>query len=268
MSWREVLRAAQRNAEGELLVCPCCGGSFRRFLPAGGRRKVPNRKCPGCGSLERHRAIWLYMTNRTCPGCGSLERHRAIWLYMTNRTNLGRGPIRMLHFAPRPCLQKLLEAMPEVDYVTADLDSPRAALRMDLTDILFRDEVFDAVLCVHVLEHVQDDRRAMREVWRVLKPGGWAVLHSPVDRTREATLEDPGIVSPEDRERLYGQWDHVRAYGRDYARRLAEAGFEVTCDDYLRGLGLEAARRHRLGSELDIYFCVKQGAKAGHAGRL
>jgi SAM-dependent methyltransferase len=231
---------AERSAARGALICPCCGGRFERFLPAGSRRKVPNRKCPGCGSLERHRAIWLYMLNRT---------------------NLMTARLRVLHFAPLPALGDLLAAMDNVEHVTADLDSPRAALHMDITDILFRDEVFDAVLCVHVLEHVEDDRAAMREVFRVLRPGGWAILHSPVDRTQRHTLEDPSVTAPEDRERLFGQKDHVRAYGRDYADRLTQAGFCVMLDSYLRRLGPEVAERHRLGRELEIYFCLKPGRR-------
>lgn len=222
-------------------ICPCCGGRFGRFLPAGGAVKRPNRKCPGCGSLERHRAVWLYVKSRT---------------------NLLSADLRLLHFAPMPALHSILGSMPNLHYITADLNSPRAALKMDITDILFRDDVFDAVLCIHVLEHVEDDRRAMREVFRVLKPGGWAILHSPVDPARDRTLEEPGIVTAEERERLYGQKDHVRAYGCDYKDRLEEAGFRVTLDDYVRTLGPEVIARHRLGRELGLYFCVKP-----HAGR-
>jgi SAM-dependent methyltransferase len=218
------------------LICPCCGARCAEFLPAGGRRKLPNRKCPGCGSLERHRALWLYMVNRT---------------------NLLRDQLRVLHFSPMPALRALLGGLPNVDCVTADLDGVRAELRMDMADNLFRDDVFDAVLAVHVLEHVPDDRRAMREAFRVLKPGGWAILHSPIEPGREVTFEDPSIVTPEERERVFGQRDHVRAYGHDYPLRLRQAGFHVRRDNYLRRLGPEVAARHRLGSELEVFFCVK-----------
>ncbi|MHC4592179.1 MAG: methyltransferase domain-containing protein, partial [Planctomycetota bacterium] len=124
---------AEAGGEDAALACPCCGGRFRTFLPAGGVRKKPNRKCPGCGSLGRHRALWLYMVNRT---------------------NLMSAELRFLHFSPLPALSELLGSLANVDYVTADIASPYAALKMDITDILFRDEVFDAVLCIHVLEHV------------------------------------------------------------------------------------------------------------------
>ncbi|MHC4789395.1 MAG: class I SAM-dependent methyltransferase, partial [Planctomycetota bacterium] len=128
--------------------------------------------------------------------------------------------------------------------------------------------VFDVVLCIHVLEHVEDDRRAMREIFRVLKPGGWAILHSPVDKMRERTLEDRSVTSPERREQLYGQKDHLRIYGRDYVERLKEAGFRTRVDDYLRRLGPEAAERHRLGQELEIYVCSRpEGPEADTRAR-
>ncbi len=227
---------ARGRGEPAGLICPCCGGHCAEFLPAGGRRKRPNRKCPGCASLERHRALWLYMVNRT---------------------NLLTEELRVLHFSPTPVLRDLLRRMPNVDYVAADLEGARAELRMDITDILFRDGLFDAVLAVHVLEHVPDDRRAMREVFRVLKPGGWAILHSPTEPGREVTFEDPSIVTPEERERAFGQKDHVRAYGHDYPLRLRQAGFHVRQDDYLRRLGPGVAARHRLGGELDVFLCIR-----------
>jgi SAM-dependent methyltransferase len=238
---------AHEHREPAGLICPCCGGHYAEFLPAGGRRKRPNRKCPGCGSLERHRALWLYLVNRT---------------------NLLTGELRVLHFSPMPVLRDLLGRMPNLDYVAADLEGNRADLRMDISDVLFREGVFDAVLAVHVLEHVPADRRAMREVFRVLRPGGWAVLHSPIEPGREVTFEDPSIVAPEERERAFGQKDHVRAYGHDYPLRLRQAGFHVRRDDYLRRLGPQVAARHRLGGELEFFLCVKPtDGPDGNGGR-
>src|SRR5690606_2967669 len=114
-----------------------------------------------------------------------------------------------------------------LNYVTADLDSPYAAVRMDVCDIPFRDEVFDVVLCNHVLEHVPDDHVALLEIYRVLRQGGWAILQVPIDSDLEVTFEDESIVDPEQRKMVYGQDDHVRQYGRDYPSRLRNAGFTV-----------------------------------------
>lgn len=149
-------------------------------------------------------------------------------------------------------------AMSNLDYISADLESPLATVRMDITNILFDDNTFDVILCVHVLEHVMDDRKAMRELYRVLKPGGWAILQSPVDPDYEKTFEDPDIVSPEDRERFFGQKNHVRIYGRDYKDRLEEAGFTVKVDGYIRESGADLIERYGLEEhDTDIYLCTK-----------
>jgi SAM-dependent methyltransferase len=145
--------------------------------------------------------------------------------------------------------------MPNLDYVSVDLYSRLAMINMDATDIKFPEGTFDCVLCYHVLEHIPDDKKAMSEILRVLKPGGWGILQVPI--LAETTIEDPAINSPEDRERVYGQSDHVRAYGLDYKDRLEDAGFIVTVDDYVSELGGEVVRRCGLEKDECIYYCVK-----------
>jgi SAM-dependent methyltransferase len=224
---------------GHQVSCPCCGGHFRTFLTFGVKPR-PNARCPRCGSLERHRLLWLYLRERT---------------------NLFTKPLRMLHFAPEPVFLALFSAMPNLDYTTADLYSPLAMVHMDVTKMLFADDTFDVVLCNHVLEHVEDDQQAMREIWRVLRPGGWAILQSPIDLKRAVTLEDPAIVSPHERERIFKQADHVRRYGRDYGVRLAHAGFLVQVDGFVRELGAQRISYFGLRSGEDIYFCIKPRAE-------
>jgi SAM-dependent methyltransferase len=192
-----------------------------------------------------------------CPHCGALERHRLVWLYFQQRTNLFDGsPKRVLHVAPELCLEPRLRKRLRDSYVTADLASPRAAVAMDITDIRYPDESFDVIFCSHVLEHVPDDRRAMAEFFRVLKGDGWAILLVPI--TAAATVEDPTVVDPAERLRLFGQEDHVRRYGPDYLDRLRTAGFEVyttlvsdfvSADDAVR-MGLTPAAG-------DIFLCAK-----------
>lgn len=221
---------------GNRFICPCCNGHFRKFLPAGVKPRP----------------------NALCPRCGSLERHRLLWLYLRDRTNLfSNNIIKVLHFAPEHILQDLLSSLPNLDYISADLDSHLAMVKMDITNILYEDNSFDVILCSHVLEHVIDDQKAMKELFRVLKHGGWAILQSPIDIKRNKTFEDPGIVLPEDRERVFGQCDHVRIYGLDYKDRLEKAGFTVKVDGYVRELGVNIIQKYGLMKDEDIYFCTK-----------
>jgi predicted SAM-dependent methyltransferase len=161
----------------------------------------------------------------------------------------------MLHVAPEPELSRWLQEVEYIDYVSADLSSPRAMVRMDISDIQYRDNTFDVIYCSHVLEHVPDDRKAMREFWRVLKNGGWAILQVPI--TADVTFEDPTVTSPEERERLFGQHDHVRRYGPDYRDRLVDVGFSVTVDGFVRELDERTVSRYGLMRSEDVYFCQK-----------
>jgi SAM-dependent methyltransferase len=205
----ESLHAARDAAfgavyRGDRLHCTVCGGTFRRFLGVGAR---PEGRCPGCGSVERHRLAALV-----------LREH----------TSLFTRPTRLLHFAPERGLSRIIRHAPTVEYVTADITPGKADRVLDITDIDCPDDSFDAVICSHVLEHIPDDLKAMRELRRVLRPGAWAFLVVPFDPKLTETYEDATITSPEAREKAFGQWDHVRWYaGTDFDSRLREAGFTV-----------------------------------------
>jgi SAM-dependent methyltransferase len=231
---------------GDAVSCPCCDGSFDEFIRHRGR---PHAKCPRCGALERHRLLWLYLAERTS--------------LLSSRSSL-------LHFAPEPAFARRLKRDPGLRYVTADLDSPHAMDKVDIMDMPYADGAFDAVLCNHVLEHVDDDRLAMREIRRVLRPGGWAILMTPMDSRRATTLEDPTVTTPADRHRVFGQSDHLRLYGRDFATRVAEAGFAVRTDRYVEQLDPALVSRCGLRREddeafcdEDIFFCVAAPPAAG-----
>jgi SAM-dependent methyltransferase len=224
--YRQVIFAGNR------VECPCCGGRFRRFGPEG---KNPHAKCPRCGSLPRHRLLWLWLQDRT---------------------NLLSDQLRLLHVAPERALQRRFARLPNLAYLSADLDSPFADIRLDVTDIEFDDSTFDVIVCNHVLEHVPDDRKAMRELQRVLKPDGWAVLLIPWDRNRAVTYEDWTVVEPAERERVFGQDDHVRIYGRDYVERLTDAGFAVSVERYDEELDDERIALYGLPAE-EIFHCRK-----------
>jgi SAM-dependent methyltransferase len=162
----------------------------------------------------------------------------------------------MLHVAPEYQLSRLFQEADCIDYLSADLSSPTAMVRMDITDIQYPDASFDVIYCSHVLEHVSDDQRAMRELHRVLQPGGWAILQVPI--SADATFEDPTVTSPEAREELFGQDDHLRRYGPDYVDRLAAVGFSVSVDGFVRELNDREIIRCGLMRSEDVYFCRKE----------
>jgi predicted SAM-dependent methyltransferase len=197
--------------------------------------------------------------NARCPNCGARDRTRLLWVYLENKTNLLHDELRVLHFAPERILEKRLKSQPNLDYVSTDLERPRAMVKADITELPFPDASFDVILCSHVLEHVEDDRKAMRELHRVLKPGGWGIVVVPISSRRSETFEDPTIVAPRDRERVFGQHDHVRIYARDFGARLEEAGFTVRVEDYRRELGETIARRYGLRRRRKpvIHLCLK-----------
>lgn len=226
---RTLRRAIYRGDRHE---CPICDSRIGRLLPMG---KRDSARCPVCGSLERHRLIWLYCR--------------------TNTDLFSCRPRRLLHVAPEPCLSRKLMRTPGLEYIRSDFAGTRTTLQLDVTAIPFRDASFDAILCNHVLEHVPDDRRAMRELLRVLKPGGWAIMQVPIKG--KTTLEDPAITSAEARALHYGQDDHVRQYGLDYEDRLREAGFLVDRIAYAPKLSLNERRRYGLMDEEELYRCGK-----------
>lgn len=227
---------------GKGRTCPLCGARWRRFLPYGYVAVRPDALCPRCLSLERHRLLWLWLVRETPFAYTAAP------------------PPKLLHIAPEVCLMRRLRKFYAGDpsrYVTADLESPLAELHFDVQHIPLPDSSFDAVFCNHLLEHVADDRAALGELRRILRPGGWGVALAPVDYGRATTFEDDSITDPDERTRLFGQYDHRRLYGRDYADRLRSAGFEVEEIDYAARLTAEERRRHGLGTDDRIYVIRK-----------
>jgi len=232
---------------------------FIGMLPTFWRERLLPRFCPLCqGRFRRFDAFGDPPRDEAqCPGCGSLERHRLIWQYFRERTDLldGRRK-RMLHVAPEECLAQQLSRQEGIDYLSGDLDPAKAMIPLDLMQIPFADNSFDVIYCSHVLEHVPDDRRAMRELFRVLKPGGWAILQVPIADLGK-TDEDPGVTDPQERRRRFGQEDHVRRYGRDYVRRLESVEFQVHIDTFAREVGESAIRAMGLPRHENVYLCRK-----------
>ncbi len=222
---------------GSNVTCPIIDKSYRKFLPYG---RVNSRE------------------NALCPDSLSLERHRLMWLYLKEKTDFFTAKHKVLHIAPEQCFLKPFEALHGNNYITADIESPLAKVKMDVHQIPFDDNTFDVAFCNHVMEHVQDDIKAMREIYRVLKPGGWAIIQIPFfPPVKAATFEDDTITDSLAREKVFGQDDHVRLYGLDYPRRLEQAGFKVTEDDYVKTLDAATIKQYALPKDEIIYFCKK-----------
>ncbi len=216
--------------------------------------KGRGRECPVCGSRYRRFMPYGYVTSREdalCPHCLALERHRMIWLWLSECSDLFESRPRLLHIAPEVSLMRHFKRLYRgtVNYITADLESPLADMHFDVQHIPLEDCSVDVVICNHLLEHVEDDRRAMRELYRILRPGGWGIALVPEDRSLPTTFEDDSITDPKERTRIFGQYDHRRTYGRDYDMRLAEAGFRVERIGYREQLTEAQQRLYAIGSD-------------------
>lgn len=211
--------------KGSSYVDPIDQKSFRTFLPYG---------------YENPRE------NVLSPSTLSLERHRLLWLFLQNKTDFFSKKYSLLHFAPEQAFHKRFQKLKNLNYVTTDLDSPLADVKADICNLPFEDNSFDVILCNHVLEHIPDDTKAMQELYRVLKPNGWGIFQIPQDLKREKTFEDNSITDRRKRAEIFGQYDHVRIYGRDYFDKLRNVGFTVEEVDYTSSLSEGEIERYRL----------------------
>lgn len=224
--------------KGDKVECPVCERKFSKFL--------------SYGSEVAHRE------NVLCPYDLTLERHRLMWLYLKDHSDFFTADkLDVLHIAPEQCFHKRFKNQKNLNYLTGDLVSPIADMHFDLHNIPLEDNRFDVVFCNHVMEHVDDAIQCMKELNRVMKPGGWAIMQVPQDFSRAETYEDPSIVSPEDREKHYWQKDHVRLFGRDYPDWLCKAGFEVEEFDVKTKYAKEIRERYRLAESEILYISRK-----------
>jgi len=225
--------------KGNKVECPVCEKKFRKFL--------------SYGSNVAHRE------NVLCPYDLTLERHRLMWLYLRQESNFFTADsLNVLHIAPEQCFHKKFKSQKNLNYLTGDLVSPIADLHFDLHQIPLGDNRFDVVFCNHVLEHVDDALQCMKELHRVMKPGGWGIMQVPQDINREKTYEDWSITSPEEREKHFWQKDHVRLFGRDYPQWLENAGFEVGDGFEKHPLSPELVERYRLPKGEVLYIVRKK----------
>ena len=221
---------------GKRFTDPINGKSYRTFLPYGYGK-------------QRNQVL--------SPGTLSLERHRLLWLYLKNETSFFSTPLKVLHFAPEQAFYKLFKKQKNLTYITTDLLSPLADVKADICNLPFKDNEFDVILCNHVLEHIPNDTKAMQELYRVLKPKGWAVLQIPQDLSRKTTFEDNSITDPKERAKIFGQYDHVRIYGLDYFDKLRSIGFEVDEVNYTQNLSEQEIEKYGLAPGEIIPVCRK-----------
>ncbi|MFH0734042.1 MAG: methyltransferase domain-containing protein [bacterium] len=235
---------------GSKYVCPFCKGRFSSFLSGGFDFPILKEKQVVGGGFR---------LNSTCPRCFSGDRERLIYIYIKkNKQYLFSKEIKLLHVAPEINLGKALKSYPNIKYSSADLNSPLVEVRMDITKINKPNETYDVIICNHVLEHIQDDIKAMYELFRVLKKGGFAILQVPVSFCIDSTIEDETITEPIAREAAFGQKDHVRIYGKDYVQRLESVGFVVTIYDYNEDLEQNEILKYGLLKDEKIFLCIKE----------
>ena len=221
---------------GNTVECNVCNHKYRKFLPYGRKAR----------------------SNALCPNCLSLERHRMMWWYLKNKSDFFTPRHKILHIAPELCFIKRFEAVHKDNYITADIESPLAKVKLDVLDMPFEDASYDIVFCNHVLEHVSDDYKAMAEIYRVMKPGGWGILQIPLFHPiPDETFEDSSITEPSAREKAFGQRDHVRLYGKDYTSRLNSVGFTAEEINLADILSEEEMKLHALPSDEPVFLVRK-----------
>lgn len=230
---------------GDAVVCPICKATYSLFGHYGLEQRE-NARCHNCGSLERDRLIFLFLKEKLA--------------FFKNNSS----KIRVLHFAPEKPFYQLFTNLNQIDYTPCDLfpeiypyKGETRITKVDITQIPFEDNSFDFILCNHVLEHVIDDRKAMKELVRVLNKNGNGIFQVPIDYQRETTYEDFSITTPKEREKAFGQDDHVRWYGKDYVLRLQDAGFKVNEDDFITNFSKEELFKYGLTPKELIYHCKK-----------
>ena len=214
--------------KGNILTDPIDGSSYRKFLPYGYQKIRENALCPGTLSLERHSLLWLF-----------LERE----------TKFFEKASKVLHIAPEQPLYKKFKQFKHWEYKTCDLNSPLAEIKADICNLPFENNSYDLVLCNHVLEHVLNDKLAIRELFRVLKKGGVLIAQVPLDLNRKMTFEDPSIIDKAERKKVFGQYDHVRIYGKDYFDLLDSAGFESHCISFTEKLSKHEIKKFSLQTD-------------------
>lgn len=243
---------------GNRFTDPIDGKSFRMFLPYGYGKQRNNVLSPSTLSLERHRLLWLYLNKETdffqSEFISDSSGNKPL---IKLRDAEKSSALKVLHFAPEQAFYKRFRNQSNLDYTTTDLFSPLADVKADICNLPFKDNSYDVILCNHVLEHIPDDTKAMQELYRVLKPGGMGIFQIPQDLARATTFSDDSITDEKERAKIFGQYDHVRIYGRDYFDKLRAIGFEVIEENYTSKLSPELVEKYCLAKGEIIPVCFK-----------
>ena len=231
-----MLKNIHFNIIADRSFCPLCDSELPTFIPGG----VNNAR-----------------ENALCPKCGSLERNRAAYLFLKEETNIFSKNIKMLHFAPERLLSEIFRKKENIDYLPVDINPnmPGVKEKMDIQDIKYPDNTFDLIYCSHVLEHVPNDKKALEELYRVLKPNGKAIIQVPLNRNFKETFEDESFNTPELRLKHYGQSDHVRFYGLDFQKKLENAGFKAS-NEYVGSMDRKSQKKYGFEND-NLFYCTK-----------
>lgn len=230
------------NGKSYVKKCPICGWSGKRFSP----------------SFSNH----CFYPDNKCPTCLSLPRHRLIWLYLKKKTDLlqDNKKLSILHIAPEQSLSARLKQIPHVSYVSLDKSHPRAIVKANIENLRFKDHSFDILVAILVLNYVKNDNRAIRELFRILKPGGWAIIQSGVARKLKTTISRNALKK--NKQYLSNLYCYLldpnclRVYGQDYKNKFEDAGFSAKIDKYAFGLKPNTLAKFGLCRD-DIYFFSK-----------
>lgn len=223
---------------GKGVECTCCKATFKVFAPFGDNRRK----------------------NAWCPKCESLERHRLLWKFFEEKTDLYSKPLRLLHVAPETVFFNKFKQNKNIDYFPVDIFPhlyPKGTTYLDILKHEIPDHTFDVIICNHVFQYIEDDRLAMKNLYNLMKPGGWGIMQVPINTSRTTTYEDDSITDPLEREKAFGLKEHVRYYSYDYADRLREAGFYVKEEDYSAQFSEAEIHKYGFWKGDAIYFVTK-----------
>lgn len=221
--------------KGKIKQCPCCNAWLKDFAPFSQAHSAADRYCTNCLCFSRHRLLFPYLKNEL--------------------DSFNIRDIKLLHIAPEKCLENIFRSNANIEYTSIDLNNKNADKLMDLTNLKFSDKAFDLIIAVHVLEHINNDLKAMKEIHRVLKPTGKAIILVPIDYQKANTYEDNNLKSYFQREKAYGQGDHMRLYGIDFSNKLVDAGFKVEAVNYAKKLSDNYIKQNYIYKDEQIFIC-------------